>query len=437
MFREHHHADEIDRYVTAVRSQLAAPEVAAPAAAAAAQRGAPVQDPATDLREVLANDPMKGVKPGEQAAFFARNPATSLLQTSLDEETHKQGFLARVWRFLRRLFHIQKFGPMDVDWVTVIAAAMARRAAEGNHPFNPKPAVHADDQAAHVRLVIVGDWGSGLKHARWVSKLMADQVKDALANGIGVHVIHLGDVYYSGDPDEYRRRVLKPGLWPVTEEQAQQGVTSWSLNGNHDMYSGGHGYFKTLLADPRFANQHSDDGEPTSFFRLRLSDWDIVGLDTSWDPDIWSFGAKGVLQDPQAEVLAGWIQEGRKVMLLSHHQYVTVYDPEDIGTVLEQKLGPLLANVKAWLWGHEHRCMAFTGHPFMRCIGHGGIPTLPKTPDPPPPPPGLWKVSGDWKNRDGTWANFGYAVVDIKGPDATIRYFDDTGGIAHPEEPIP
>jgi hypothetical protein len=437
MFRDHHHADEVDRYVAAVRAQLGAPEVAAPAAAVAQQLAAPVQDPAGDLQSVLANAPMEGVKPGEEAAFFARNPATSLLQTSLDEETRKAGFLARVWRFLRRLFHIQKFGPTDVDWVTRIALAMAARAAKGNHAFNPKPAEHDDTAAPHVRLVIVGDWGSGLKHARWVSKLMAKQVSDALADGISVHVVHLGDVYYSGDHDEYRRRVLKPGLWPVTEAQAQQGVTSWSLNGNHDMYSGGYGYFETLLGDPRFSNQRSGDGKPTSFFRLRLSDWDIVGLDTSWDTDIWTFGAKGVLQDPQADVLAGWIEPGRKVMLLSHHQYVSVYDKEDLGPELGQKLGHLLPNVTAWLWGHEHRCMAFTGHPFMRCIGHGGIPTLPKTPDPPPPPPGLWKLSGDWKNRDGTWANFGYAVVDIKGPDATISYFDDKGDPAHPEEPIP
>ena len=51
-------------------------------------------------------------------------------------------------------------------------------------------------------------------------------------------------------------------LWPVTADQAGAGVTSWSLNGNHDMYSGGFGYFQTLLADPRFAAQRSPDGTP-------------------------------------------------------------------------------------------------------------------------------------------------------------------------------
>ena len=32
-------------------------------------------------------------------------------------------------------------------------------------------------------------------------------------------------------------------------------MTSWALNGNHDMYSGGWGYFDHLLADERFSRQ--------------------------------------------------------------------------------------------------------------------------------------------------------------------------------------
>ena len=95
---------------------------------------------------------------------------------------------------------------------------------------------------------------------------MAEEVADALRNGREAHVIHLGDVYYSGLPVEVQRHVLEP--WPVTAAQAKAGVTSWSLNGNHDMYSGGYGYYDTLLADPRFAAQHSADGASTSFFRL-------------------------------------------------------------------------------------------------------------------------------------------------------------------------
>ncbi len=58
-------------------------------------------------------------------------------------------------------------------------------------------------------------------------------------------------MYYSGLPNEVEQHVLTH--WPVTAAQAAAGVTSWSLNGNHDMYSGGFGYYGTLLADSRFA----------------------------------------------------------------------------------------------------------------------------------------------------------------------------------------
>jgi hypothetical protein len=99
----------------------------------------------------------------------------------------------------------------------------------------------------------VGDWGTGLGRARQVAVHMQEEIAGALAEGREAHAIHLGDVYYSGLASEDQRRFL--AYWPVTAAQAASGVTSWSLNGNHDMYSGGYGYFGTLLADPRFAAQ--------------------------------------------------------------------------------------------------------------------------------------------------------------------------------------
>ncbi len=146
------------------------------------------------------------------------------------------------------------------------------------------------------------------------------------------------------DPVEVQRRVLADGMWPVTADQANQGVGSWSLNGNHDMYAGGWGYFETLLGDERFTLQRSADGRPTSFFRIRHPHWDLVGLDTSWDTDVLSQGKSGALADPQAAIVKGWAdecaREGRKLMLLSHHQLVSAYDQADIGTVLADEAGP-------------------------------------------------------------------------------------------------
>src|SRR5205807_4303852 len=106
----------------------------------------------------------------------------------------------------------------------------------------------------------------------------------------------------SGLPEEVERHVL--ALWPVTVEEARGGVSSWSLNGNHDMYGGGFGYFDALLADERFAAQRSPDGKPTSFFRLTSPSWEFVALDTSWDENVLAMGHVGVLQDPQADFVA-------------------------------------------------------------------------------------------------------------------------------------
>ena len=208
--------------------------------------------------------------------------------------------------------------------------------------------------------MIVGDWGTGLPRARDVATHMQEAIDSALAGHRQVHVLHLGDVYYSGLETEDQRRFLD--LWPVTREQADAGVTSWSLNGNHDMYSGGFGYFGTLLGDPRFKGQRSPDGKPTSFFRMRSPSWDFIGIDTSWDTDVTSAGQVAVLQDPQgtyvADVAAG---SSRKLVLFSHHQLVSVYDKSDLGRTLPAKLAQVLNGnrVTAWWWGHEHRAITY------------------------------------------------------------------------------
>src|SRR6185369_9914281 len=184
-------------------------------------------------------------------------------QTSLEDEAriagnvttepHEHG-IKHFWHSLERLLHIEKFGPDDPAWIYKIAEAMLDRLAKGNHAFNATPAQAT--MADNARLVLVGDWGSGLKRALKVAALMRGKIDEAKQEGREVHVIHLGDVYYSGDPVEYQRHVLAPDRWPVLP--GEQGVHSWALMGNHDMYSGGYGFYDTLLADPRFKGQSAN-----------------------------------------------------------------------------------------------------------------------------------------------------------------------------------
>ena len=322
------------------------------------------------------------------------------------------------------------FSPDDPDWVTLLARKMLANLATGRHPFNPRPAEHAISDTA--RLIIVGDWGTGLPRAQAVARYIAEEVASARQQGREAHVVHLGNIYYSGLPGEVQRRALT--YWPVSPAQAGAGVTSWSLNGNHDMYGGGFGYFETLLGDPRFATQHSADGLPTSFFRLTSPSWEFVGLDTSWHPDpLWD-GVSAVLQDPQADFVASVAsQSDRKMVLLSQHQLTSVYAPSDLGPELPAKLAPVLSpgRITAWWWAHEPTCMGFDsiqGVSFPRCLGYGGVPAVQtRSADAPIPAPGSW-ASSAWRNEDGQRTVLcGFAVLDLDGSQLQVRYRTETG----------
>jgi hypothetical protein len=444
MIRQAFDRAEVHRYVAALDAHLDHDELGDAVSAAAATVGGggdPVATVRATLPDVSAERASSDGRRHTQVPYLARDPVQSLVQSTVEEKLRdhgvpdagleRRGVFAAIRHFLASVLHPVRFGPTDSRWVINIGIAVLERLADGNHPFNPQPAVHSIDDNA--RLVVVGDWGTGLKRACAVAGYMAEEVRDALAQGRQAHVIHLGDIYYSGLPHEVKRNVLAPGRWPVTDELAAAGVTSWALNGNHDMYGGGFGYFETLLADGRWQAQRCGDGRPTSYFRLTSPSWNIVGLDTAWDRDPLSEGHTGVLEDPQAQFVAETAADkGRKLMLLSHHQLISVYD-DDLGHTLEEKLGPVLRQdrVTAWLWGHEHRCMAFApdqGVKFPRCIGHGGVPvTMPRGPDDPVEAPGLWEERGYVVQRRRRWARFGFAVLDMSADRIDVRYRDDQG----------
>jgi hypothetical protein len=374
----------------------------------------------------------------DEVSFFSRDAVLSNVQSALDQyyddvepeavqETPpaaptRRGSseapdVARTGRALRkppsgrRLF--EPFGPTDIGWVSSVFAQgirlLRRRHRFRKEPATPRPV------AQRARLIVVGDWGTGIPRAVHVSARIRDALRAGRAEGREQHVIHLGDVYYSGWAREYEKRFLPH--WPVTAAEADE-IGSWSLNANHDMYSGGYGYYGTLLRDRRFRAQ-----EQSSFFSLVHPGWRILGLDTGWDD--------AGLKDPQAEWVAEQSrqarQAGQKLLLLSHHQLFSAY--EDGSEKVRKKLRDVLdgGGVHAWLWGHEHRCVLYRPHGGLRfaaCLGHGGVPVYMKRreSDPLPAP-----ADYEYRARRDEWALFGFAILDFNDDRIDVRLIDENG----------
>ena len=373
----------------------------------------------------------------DQTAYIPRSPELSNLQSAIEayflkerrdvvedvgENTERRGATPspagqklRIWEVDddRRLF--RRFEQTDIRWINSLFAEGFRK-FRGRHPFVERPAratpIRLGDD--NVRLVIVGDWGSGIPRAQKLARAMRRELESV--QGWERHVIHLGDVYYSGWKYEYDQRFLN--YWPVHKDEAEV-IGSFNLNGNHDMYSGGWDYFDHALADRRFAHWQG----PSSLFQLENRFWQFFGMDTSHED--------GGLAGTQIEWMLEKNQAGRKTALLSHHQYCSAY--EEPPKTLIEKIAPVLSKMKvtAWLWGHEHRCLSYKdvdGIRFPRCLGHGGVPVYQTRGafDPLPKP-------GDWEYReyiDGgieLWAKFGFATLDLQGDTIYMRYLDEDG----------
>lgn len=222
---------------------------------------------------------------------------------------------------------------------------------QGRHPgkWQPGAPVRIPN---HARIAILGDWGTGRYGAVTCSATIqaAHPAYDVL--------IHLGDVYYSGTRDEINNNFL--ARWPAVPTAIHR-----ACNSNHEMYSGGFGYFDITL--PRF-------NQAASSFCLENDHYRIIGLDTGY--------VEGDLAGDQAAWATKLIDSagGRRVILLTHHQPFSLFKGDGNYTKIVAKLEPAFKQQRifAWYWGHEHRCVLYDRHPSLhmygRCIGHSGYP---------------------------------------------------------------
>jgi hypothetical protein len=381
--------------------------------------------------------------PKEDYAYVPRDPVLGLFQSTLDNHLSRELVTQKVQmlddrragptpavtdlrvegidlkltaegkRLWRKMEIAQPKVLSDPRWILSVAS-MAKRVIRGRALFVPRPA-EPPPLADRARIVLVGDWGSGLPRALKVAERIREQLTDPEASRREKHVIHLGDVYYGGEESEYIENFLNP--WPVAAGTSD--AASYTLNGNHDMYEGGHAYYGKALSDARFAAQGG-----SSMFVLANDHWQFLGLDTSYE--------EGGLHGNQAD----WIRQlrrehpNRKTVLLSHHQLFSAYESGAVS--LRQKIRPLLKEkeIDAWFWGHEHRCLAYRdleGVRFASCVGHGGIPEYLVEESLVRPKGLVYEYRKPFSTSWQPWITFGFAVLDIDGPHIVVRYVDEDG----------
>lgn len=220
-------------------------------------------------------------------------------------------------------------------------------------PFQDLAGPAVVDLPEQAQIALFGDWGVG---SRYGAQVLSATISDPAKLPGPLHaVIHLGDIYYSGTPQEIKENLLD--AWPRRE-----GARAFALNGNHEMYGGCIGYYQAL----------KQLEQPASYFALQNSHFTIIALDTAYK----EYHLAGRQLDWIKEVLA---QAGdRKIVLLSHHQPFSTF--EDVEQQFVAPLKNLLESrrVVAWYWGHEHKCILYSPHERWgthgRCVGHGGYP---------------------------------------------------------------
>jgi hypothetical protein len=129
-----------------------------------------------------------------------------------------------------------------------------------------------------IRIALAGDWGTGTD--------VSQQVADSMGSVNPELTIHLGDVYYVGLENEVEQNCLGANAGSYQGVPWKWGSKgSFALNGNHEMYSGGNGYYNDFL--PKLGIPTSQDKQQlASYFCLETPVWRILAIDTGYNSDV-------------------------------------------------------------------------------------------------------------------------------------------------------
>lgn len=341
---------------------------------------------------------------------------------------------------------LDEFGACDSGWADALSEFLLHYtlAKHSDVPYRRwtdlGDFVLPDAIPAIVKIAVFGDWGTGEPRAQAMLRAIAQMQPDI--------VIHLGDIYYSCDARE--ADAFHSNLRAAFPDVK---TSIFSLCGNHDLYSGGAPYFGLLTRLQ----------QPASFFCLRNAHWQVLAMDTGYnDYDPFKEGtATTWVQDGTSDdghpngsynELAWHADkldhaDGRKTILLSHHQLFTRSESMPGGKVrndrLFAQLQPWLADITLWLWGHEHNQVIyqpFSGLERGRCIGAGAIPIPAIKPvydasgdfTPGQPVPDLLGDPASRLTKDAATGlyDLGFAMLSLDGSNGSATYygFNETAG---------
>lgn len=269
------------------------------------------------------------------------------------------------------LYNFTKYAQLDPGWSTSLAYYLGYRMGHITLAPVADPVTVDLSDRGDMSVLVVGDWGTGY----WDdggNPSPAQQVMVSMQNHPADLTIHLGDEYYAGT-----RRTIdgSPGeeafnftsIWnPGTE-------FSFALGSNHGMYDAENGLRYITLNSPKFNAQ-----QQATTFGILLQDWVIVGLDTA-RYDTSDLFLKGALNEAQGEFLQKMGQLGKKVMVVTHHNGLTLDGSRQNNPLWGQVKQYLGREPDYWIWAHIHQGAAYSdksaaGNTVARCWGHGAIP---------------------------------------------------------------
>jgi protein tyrosine/serine phosphatase/phosphoglycolate phosphatase-like HAD superfamily hydrolase len=270
------------------------------------------------------------------------------------------------------LISLQHFSHFDPGWTVLVPDYVGvLLAPDKKPPFATNPAQLKITDAETLSLALAGDWGTGTWNDGDNQLSPADAVMQQI-DRLGVdYTIHLGDVYYTGTD-------------PFIEHFAAQWMPgrrgAFTLNGNHEMYDWGKGYFEKALTHPTFSAHQG-----TSYFSIEFGDWLVVGLDVAYFDDSPILG-DGALTDANQKAFLKDIRtradrEKMKVIVLTHHTGISRDGTKRTKLWSEIAAPDALGRAPDyWYWAHEHLGIVYSSSSaagpdtVVRTVGHGGVP---------------------------------------------------------------